>query len=665
MDSLSQIPRLGPKTLEKLTHLKINTPSDLIYHFPSRYLDFSKVVPISQAKANETITISANVKTFQNIFTRSHKNIQRAVVFDDSGTIELLWFNQPYLSKKLIVGQKLSFAGTPSLYKNHLTIIAPAIGLNNTGKIIAIYPETKGLPSSWFRNTIQSHLHQLTHNFPDHLPPEIIDKYQLVDRADALRQIHAPTNFSSLEVARYRLALEEILALQTQSLLQKKSWSTKTPQYVFKTNPIINTKITKFIKFLPFELTADQLTTWNEINTDLSSKNPMNRLLQGDVGSGKTIVALLACLVTHYHKTISLLIAPTGVLAHQHFSTFKKLLPKIPVELLTAEHKIDLKKIKPNSIVIATHSAIYQKTELSSKIGLVIFDEQHKFGVDQRNFLADLSSPPHCLTMTATPIPRTIGLTLMGNLSLSSINTLPKNRQIIKTFTVPKQKISGCYDWLAKHISTTKQQAFIVCPLIEESETLTTVKSVKAEFDLLQKIFPEFKLGLIHGKIKTVDRQKILADFQKNKIQILVSTPIIEVGIDFPNSTTIIIQSADRFGLAQLHQLRGRVGRGSDQSYCYLFSESENEKSQARLQFLTTHHQGFEIAEFDLKTRGPGEIFSTIQHGFPSLKLSQLNDYELISTAQKILVDITTHHPHFDLNKLISHSSNIQTKSLN
>ena len=523
-------------------------------------------------------------------------------------------------------------------------MIAPVFGLHNTGKIIPIYPQTAGLTSNWFRKIIPS----VPINISDTLPPEILKKFNLLELSKSIFQIHQPQNQKILEMARHRLSLEEIVSLQTQSYLQKLELSQKTAFKIFKPSP----QITKFIKSLPFKLTPSQISAWHEIYTDLTSPRPMNRLLQGDVGSGKTVVAILACLLAHYNKSTSLIIVPTEVLAQQHLQTFKKLAPKIPLEFLTASSK--LKTLKNNPIVIATHAAIYQQHLFNQKIGLLIIDEQHKFGVKQRNFLSSPINPPHSLTMTATPIPRTISLTFLGNLDLTNINEPPKNRLPIKTFLVPQPKVASCYQWLSDHIQKTGQQAFLVCPFIEPSETMETVKSAKEEFEYLQhKVFPHLKLGLIHGKITQSERQKVLDQFAKNKINILVTTPIIEVGIDFPNATTIIIQSADRFGLAQLHQLRGRVGRGGNQSYCYLFSETTNEKTLNRLQFLEKNHSGQKIAEFDLASRGPGEIFSTIQHGFPSLKLANLSDFELVATGQKIITDLTKNYPDFDLKTLI------------
>jgi len=643
MDSLTQIPGVGTKTLEKLQKLNITKPQDLLYHFPYRYIDFSHVTSIINAQENENITIKGQLLNFQNIFTRSHKNLQKAVVADKTGQINLLWFNQPYLSKNFKIGETYSFAGTVSVFQGKKTIIAPVSGQYSTGKIIAIYPETSGLNSNWFRKNIQTFLPQLLTEVKETLPSSIIKKYSLSDLKESLYQIHCPQNSQKLETARYRLSLQEILSIQAQSWLIKKDWLTKSPKKILKNTKTFDQKIKKLISSLPFKLTDAQTKIWQETKSDITSaKKVTNRLIQGDVGSGKTIIALLACYLTHLNNSLSLFLAPTEILAQQHFATFQKFLKKlkVPVFLLTSSNKIKLDDIPKNAIIIATHAAIFQKNAIQKDIALLIIDEQHKFGVKQRSFLGDLKNLPHCLTMTATPIPRTISLTLLGNLDISVIDTLPQNRLPIKTFLVHPQKVSQCYSWIQNQILITKCQAFIVCPFIDISETMQSVKSVKVEFEKLKEIFPKLKLSLLHGKIKSKDREKIISDFQKNKTNILVTTPIIEVGVDIPNSTIMIIQSAERFGLSQLHQLRGRVGRGESQSYCYLFTESDQDKAQNRLKFMEKHSNGLKIAEYDLQIRGPGETFSTIQHGFPSLKLADFSNTQLISTSQKILSDL-------------------------
>lgn len=658
MPGLESIPGLGPKTREKLSHLNINTPRDLIYHFPTRYVDFSNSIDIKNAKTNETATFTGQITSFQNIFTRFGKNLQKASLTDKTGRIELLWFNQPYLSKTIIIGEMLSVAGTVSEFQNKKTLIAPEYGQYNTGKIIPIYPETHGLSSKWFRKTITLNIENLKKEIQEFLPVAIIKKFKLPDLNQSLFQIHSPSNQKKLEDARNRLAIDEIISLQAISLLNKKEWQNKKPAKVLKTSKAIDKKISDFIASLPFTLTDSQLKVWNEVQADLISKtHPTNRLIQGDVGSGKTIIALLACYFTHLNNSLSLIIAPTEILAQQHYKNFHQLLidtHNVPIFLLTGNSKLNLKEIPSNSIIVATHAAIFKKDEFKNKLGLLVVDEQHKFGVKQRSFISELISPPHNITMTATPIPRTISLTMLGNLDLSTIDALPQNRLKIKTFLVPSPKKNKCYDWLKNHIANTNQQAFIVCPFVDVSESMSSVKSAIQEYEeLSKKIFPNLKLGLLHGRLKIEEKEKIIHDFKNNKIQILVTTPIIEVGVDIPNSTTILIQSADRFGLAQLHQLRGRVGRGADQSFCYLFTESENEKVTKRLEFLEKNSLGLKIAEYDLKNRGPGEIFSIIQHGFPSLKIANMSDAALISQSQEILKTIIKEYPDFDIKNLI------------
>lgn len=666
MDSLSQIPGIGSKTLDKLKRLNINTPQDLLYHFPSRYVDFSHSVKINSIEENTNVTITGKVLDFKNIYTRNGKNLQKATITDDTGKLDLIWFNQPYLAQNIKTRDTLSFAGTVTIYLNKKTIIAPEYGQYNTGKIISVYPETSGLSSKWFRKIIQTQIHNLLKDIKETLPINLIKKFKLLDLKTSLLQIHCPTNDKILTQARTRLATEEILSLQIRSYLSKKDWQKKSPKTKFKLTKIIDKKIKDLIKLLPYKLTDSQNKVISEIFADLINPNQvMNRLLQGDVGSGKTIVALIACYLAHLNNSLSVIIAPTEILANQHYQSFQEILKNkdIPIFLLTGSKKIDLKTIPKNGILISTHAIIYQKLNLKNKISLLIIDEQHKFGVKQRSFLNSSIKTPHCLTMTATPIPRTISLTLLGNLDISIIDTLPQNRLLIKTFLVPDHKKTSCYKWIETEIKKTKCQAFIVCPFIDISETMASVKSAIKEFEhLSQNVFPNLKLDLIHGKIKPKDRENIIKKFQENKTNILVTTPIIEVGVDIPNSSIIIIQSADRFGLAQLHQLRGRVGRGHLQSHCYLFTESTNQKAIDRLNFLEKNHNGLKIAEYDLKNRGPGEAFSIIQHGFPSLKIANFSDTKLISFSQEILKEIINNYPDFNFSQITS--ENITNESL-
>ena len=647
------LPGIGPKTITKLEKLNIKSDLELLYHFPYRYLDFSKSIKISQIPIGENVTIHGQIQSINNIFLRNGKSLQKIVLTDSTGTIDLIWFNQPYLTKNFREKELWAFAGTTSLYHGHKTIFSPEYGQYNTGKIIPIYPETKGLTSRWFRKNIALHLDLLLKNFVDPLPPKILSRNNLFNLNNALKEIHLPQNQNSLDMARYRLACDEINSLLALSLLRKKSWANFSPKFILK-----NYSTTKLINSFPFKLTDSQKTAWQEIKADLLSKNKvMNRLLCGDVGSGKTILALLATYLTSQNQKQSLILVPTEILAQQHYATFKQYLPSLPLILLTAKNSLP-KTIPQNAIIIATHAALFQKEKFTDNLALLIIDEQHKFGVNQRSFLNSIH-PPHTLTMTATPIPRSISLTIFGNLDLSTLKNLPKKRTPVKTFLVPQNKISDCYRWLLADIKKNKTQAFIVCPFIEQSETATTIKSAKKEFEVLKQIFPTLKLELIHGKTKIETRNEILDKFKKNKINILVTTPIIEVGIDFPNATTIIIQSAEHFGLSQLHQLRGRVGRGTHQGYCYFFTENTNENSLKRLKYLEKTTDGFKIAEFDLKTRGPGETFSTLQHGFPSLKIASFSDLKLIEYCQLFLKVLQKDYPNFDLKKLILHQNSL------
>jgi len=652
------LPGIGSKTSAKLEKLKIYNDLELLYHFPYRYLDFSKSIKIINAPLNQNVTINGQIQSINNIFLRSGKSLQKIVLTDSTGTIDLIWFNQPYLIKNFHEKEVWAFAGNTSLYHGHKTIFSPEYGQYNTGKIIPIYPETKGLTSRWFRKIISLHFDSLIKNITDPLPSNLLSAFHLMPLNQALKEIHFPQNQNILDKARYRLAFDEITSLLALSQIQKKSWQNFTPKFILKSNKTINSRIKNLVSSFPFKLTDSQKTAWQEIKADLLSKNQvMNRLLCGDVGSGKTVLALLSACLTSQNQKQSLILVPTEILAQQHFATFKQYLPDYPIILLTAKNS--LPKIMPeNAIIIATHAAIFQKEKFVDNLALLIIDEQHKFGVNQRSFL-NSTQPPHTLTMTATPIPRSISLTLFGNLDLSTLKNLPQNRSLIKTFLVPQNKISDCYHWLLADIKKNKTQAFIVCPFIEQSENAATIKSAKKEFEILKNIFPTLKLELIHGKTKIETRNEILDKFKNNQINILVTTPIIEVGIDFPNATTIIIQSADHFGLSQLHQLRGRVGRGTLQSYCYFFTENTNETALRRLKYLEKTTDGFKIAEFDLKTRGPGETFSTLQHGFPSLKIASFSDLKLIETCQLFLKQLQVDYPEFDLKKLIPNQSSL------
>ncbi len=649
MRSLSTLTGIGPKTETYLNNLKISTPKDLLFHFPYRYLDFTHITKIKNLIPDTLVTIKGTLISFQNIFTRRGLNLQKAKLIDDTGTIDLLWFNQPYLSKTLKIGFPVGIAGQVGLFQNRPTLISPRISASATGKILPIYPTTAHLSSANLSKIIISNLSYLLSNIVDLLLQKVLKDFSLMSLKAALKEIHQPSSIKLLNIAQKRLKINEFLSILAFSHHQKTETQTLSCAFTLKNIAKINT----FIKNLPFSLTSSQLLAWKELKNDLLLSIPCHRLLSGDVGSGKTIIALLGCYLNHLNGYQSLYLAPTEILAHQHVLTFKKFLPKIPIFLLTSKNR--LKNIPQNAIIISTHAALYQPQNFFNRLAFVVIDEQHKFGVDQRNTFNQNNLFPHTLTMTATPIPRTLSLTLLGHLDLSRLETLP-DRKPVSTFYVPTNKISACYQWLTKHIDETRQQVFFVCPFIDDSETLTEVKSVKTEFDNLKTVFPQFKLELLHSQIPTSQKDKIITDFINKKINILVTTPVIEVGIDIPNATVMVIESADRFGLASLHQLRGRVGRSDKKSYCFLLCQQPSLVAQNRLSFLEKHHDGLKIAEYDLKNRGPGVLYSTLQHGFPSLSLATIDDIDTLSLSRKIfekLKDI----PSFNSQKFITHQA--------
>jgi ATP-dependent DNA helicase RecG len=482
-------------------------------------------------------------------------------------------------------------------------------------------------------------LNKLADTTSDFLPTKTKDQHRLMDWSQAIQAIHFPKNNSQAQKARQRLAFEEMLMVHLKSYWRKKDWQTKKLAHQLK---IDGEKILEFLESLPFELTKAQKRCLKEILADLKQTRPMNRLLEGDVGSGKTVVAAAAIYAAFLNGVQSALMVPTEILANQHFQTLDQILKPLGVKiaLLTGRSR---KKAADFDLVIGTHALIHKRVEFK-KLGLAIIDEQHRFGVAQRGELIKRGTAPHILTMTATPIPRTIALTLYGDLDLSVLDQMPPGRQIVKTWVVPSVKRQAAYRWIRKQVKDTDYQAFIICPLIEESqhESLASVKAVNTEFKKLQKeIFPDLKLGLLHGRLKSQEKNQVLDKLKANEIDILVSTPVVEVGIDVPTATIMMIEAAERFGLAQLHQLRGRVGRSEAQSYCLLFPELRGKKIYQRLKAMEKNHLGIKLAEIDLKMRGPGEVYGVSQHGFFNLKVASFTDLTLIEKTKKEAQSLT------------------------
>lgn len=661
---IQYVPRVGPVMAKRLDTLGIKTVEDLLYYPPFRYDDFSLVSPIARVQPGETVTVGGTITAFRNAFTKSGKKLQQAQLTDETGTLDVIWFNQPFLARTLPVGTNVRLAGKIDWFGHKLVMSSPeyeivesqpqgpALSVSiHTGRLVPVYPATKGVSQKWLRGRIAFIIEQCAPQVLEYLPPSIISVYRLMTIQKSIEQIHYPLDKAAAMVARRRLGFDEFLFLILQALEQKHVWETIQRAHVIM---IPSEELASFIDSLPFQLTDDQKRSVAEIFDDLGKSYPMNRLLEGDVGSGKTVVAAIAMYATFRRGYRSVLMAPTQILAEQHYTTLLNLFSNlgIRVGLRTAS------QLKQGvDILVGTH-ALLSDTVSMTNVALIVIDEQQRFGVKQRLLLREKgqrAKTPHLLTMTATPIPRTVALTVYGNVSLSILHQMPVGRKRVKTWVVPKEKRDAAYAWIKQQLKKTGGQAFIVCPLIEESETLQTVRAATKEYQVLKtKIFPDLRLRLLHGRMKSQEKTKVIETFRAGTVDMLVTTPVVEVGIDIPNATIMLVEAADRFGLSQLHQLRGRVGRGILDSYCLLFTqhhsngagftESEN-AAVKRLKSMETIHNGPELAEMDLKLRGPGELFGTKQHGVPVLTFATFGDTDLIHDAQHAAREILAQDP--------------------
>ncbi len=643
--SVTNIPGVGVSMKETLSKLQINNIYELFLHLPSRYIDFRSEKSIRELRANENATLKVSVVDAQNVYTKNGKNIQLFTLSDGVSEIKAIWFSQPYIIKSIPVGEEIKISGSASFWKKKLAFFSPHWEKINqgfyteTGRLVAVYSETKGVSSKRLRKILLNALNLFENNKIkiDYFNLDLIPQNLNIDFLNSLKKIHFPKDLEDAESGRQRLAYDELLELSISREKRKNDWIKNTKSYKLK---IDKEKLSEFIDNLGYELTPSQKRSVDEILTDLTNEIPMNRLLLGDVGSGKTIVSATAILISFLSGYQSIVLAPTQILAQQHFETYSKLFDKygMKVGLVTSKSKID--ENEKIDLYVGTHALLSENT-IFEKCAFIVVDEQHRFGVAQRAKIMDKATKskmtPNILTMTATPIPRTVALTLYGDLSISTLDELPKNRVPISTWIVPPIKRTAAYRWIDDQIKTNKTQVFIVCPLIEdsESETMTDVRSVKQEFEKLKKIFKDYKLGLLHGKMSNDDKSQAIYDFKTGKTNILVSTSVVEVGIDIPNATIIAIESAERFGFAQLHQLRGRVGRGSKKSYCMLFSDSKSETAFERLEIIKNEVDGRKLAERDLLRRGPGEIFGTKQSGYNELKIARWDDIDLIKQSRE------------------------------
>lgn len=654
---IDQVSRSYKMYAGKLEKLGITKLQDFLFHIPFRYEDYSLISKIANVQAGETVTIQGTIKEIKNQYTRKFKTLQKAVISDDTGSLSLIWFNQPFLTRVLKTGDSVSLSGKVELDKNKFVLISPnyEVVFNNqtihTGRLVPIYPETRGVSSKWLRRQVFNILEK-KNEIKDYLPEKLLKENNLINLSDAVYKIHFPNTLEDAKKARERLSFDELFEIQLAALMRKKTWQEKE---IKKEWTIDNLKINKLIELLPFELTNAQKNAIDDILKDLSSKKAMNRLLEGDVGSGKTIVAAISIYIAFLNGFQSAFMAPTEILAKQHYRTISDLLSPfgVKVGLQTGSSKYQIlsrrnKKAKiqntkyqilDTDILVGTHAVISKKVNFKN-LGLVVIDEQQRFGVEQRSIIRQKGNNPHLLTMTATPIPRTVALTMYGDLDLSILDEMPGGRVKIKTWLVPPLKRESAYAWIENQVKNGNQ-VFIVCPFIEESESMMTVKAATKEFERLKKdVFLSLNLGLLHGKLKSKEKDEVLNKFRNRKIDILVSTPVVEVGIDIPNATIMLIEEAERFGLAQLHQLRGRVGRGDKQSYCLLFTQSTSPQTLERLKSLETIFSGALLAELDLKLRGPGQIYGTAQHGIPNLKVASFSDFNLIEKTKREAIKI-------------------------
>ncbi len=641
--SLSRLKGVGPVLEKALADAGIFTIGDLLDYYPRKWDTY---LAIKRIQGIQPGLVSFEAKIERVSMRISHRNrrltITEAILSDSTGTIKAIWFNQPYLAQTLIANNSYRFRGNYEYKNGYVSLQAPTFEKLSTApvaqEIIPIYPETKHLSSSIIRKLISQCI-DVSDQLEDILPSAIIKVHKLLPKSTAICLLHTAKTQDQLISAKRSIAFEEIFELVLTGLVIKKNIKTSKAVLIRYQAEVAK----RFVALLGFGLTNSQKKAAHTILQDISKDVPMNRLLEGDVGSGKTLVALLACVMTEQASYQSAIMVPTEILARQHFMSSQKLLQAMGVKTVLlianmkkAEKETALKLISSGEVdcIIGTHALIGSNVHYHN-LGLVVVDEQHRFGVNQRSSLkGKAKTMPHVLTMTATPIPRSLALVVYGDLDVSIINELPPGRKPIITKLVKDMDRIHVY----KHIDTLidqGQQAYVVCPLISDSDKLGA-KSVEGEFRILQKtVFKHRRIGLIHGKLKPDEKSEIMENFKNGKIDMLVATSIVEVGVDVPNATIILIEGADRFGLAALHQLRGRVGRGSQQSHCYLFTASDNFDSLTRLEALEKTNDGFKLAQIDLETRGPGEIYGTTQHGLLNLRLANIFDHELVSEVKQ------------------------------
>lgn len=633
---------MGDELARKLAILGVRTIDDLIEDFPRRYEDYSNVSEIKSLRPGP-VTIKAKISSAVGRYVRRGMHITEAIASDDSASVRLVWFNQPYRAGAIKAGQDYFVAGEYKLSRQRFSILNPSVELVsdfpvNTARIIPVYRETKGLKSNQIRRLIREALN-IVKDLPEHLPSWLVSQQKLMSYKEAVSEIHFPSSEDKWTKAKRRLAFEEIFQLTLAALLNRQEIQAEKGLAI-----AFNETLAKdFVSKLPFKLTnAQRKVSW-QIYKDLEKTQPMNRLVEGDVGSGKTVISAMAALMAMEQGLQVAFMAPTEILARQHAETLLKLMNSVGYggqvglllgSLTPAQKKTAHRRIADGAIrlIIGTHALISEKVDMH-KLGLIIIDEQHRFGVGQRKKLqAKAGHMPHVLHMTATPIPRSLALTLYGELDISVLDELPPGRQQIITKLVSPVAKAELYKEIDQEIAGGRQ-VFVVCPVITETEASKGLSAEETYAQLSKHEFKHRKVALLHGRLKADEKEQVMANFLAKKYDILVSTTVIEVGVDVPNATVMLILGAERFGLAQIHQLRGRVGRGSSQSYCYLIPSDPKAATQ-RLRVLENTSDGFKLAEYDLQLRGPGAIYGTIQHGALDLRIANLSDMKLIASAR-------------------------------
>ena len=641
---------VGPKTAERFEKLGILTLSDLLCHYPRRYLDFSKPYSIAEAPADTECVVKAEVfaKPGGRILPGGRR-MERITAGDDVSSLEITWFNNPYAAQKLELGQEYYFQGIVTGGMLRRQMVNPQVRTDaqvKSSPFEAVYPQTEGLTSSAIAKCVRQLLPH-AELLPDPLPPEMLKKYRLLSKADAVRAIHCPATEEEAFAARRRLIYEELLVLQLGIGRMKNHGAASTGA------PMKKADASPFWESLPFSPTGAQRRAVEEILTDMSGETSMNRLLQGDVGSGKTLVAAAAIWASIRAGYQAALLAPTEILASQHAENLNRLLSPFGMRaaLLTGGMKAGARRTTLAAIrddeadlIVGTHAILSEGVEFA-RLGLAVVDEQHRFGVRQRGLLAEKAANPHLLVMSATPIPRTLGLLMYGDLDISILDELPPGRKPVKTRCITGKKRADLYGFLDREIDSGRQ-VYIVCPAIEDAggSGLNAVKSYYE--DIAKAYLPDRRVGLMHGKLKPKEKAEVMDDFKSGRLDALVSTTVIEVGVDVPNATVMVIENAERYGLSALHQLRGRVGRGAAESWCFLVSDNASESVQKRLKFLCSTSDGFAVAQYDLETRGPGDFFGSRQHGLPTLQIADLmNDTRTLHAAQSEAVALLAEDP--------------------